>query len=61
MNFQGDDVKQETTYSDYKDFDGIKRATKTESKWDGNPFSMMTFSDFKLIDKPEASRFAEPD
>jgi hypothetical protein len=61
MGFQGDDVKQETTYSDYKDFDGIKRASKVESKRDGNPFIKMEYAGFKLIEKPEASTFAEPD
>jgi hypothetical protein len=61
MSFQGDDVKSETTYSNYKDFDGIKRATKVESKREGNPFTKMEYSEFKLLEKPEASTFAEPD
>ena len=61
MGFQGDDVTQETTYSDYKDFDGVKRATKVETKRDGNPFTKMVYSDFKLVEKPEARTFAEPD
>ncbi len=59
--FQGDDVKQETTYSDYKEFDGVKRATKVETKRDGNPFIKVELSEFKLVAKPEASTFAEPD
>jgi len=61
MGFQGDDVKQETLYSDYKDFDGVKRATKVESKRDGNPFTKMEYTDFKILDKPAPSTFAEPD
>jgi hypothetical protein len=59
--FQGDEVQQETTFADYKEFDGIKRATKVEIKRDGNPFIKMEYSDFKLIEKPEAKTFAEPD
>jgi hypothetical protein len=61
MGFQGDDVKAETNYSDYKEFDGVKRATKVESKRNGDPFIKMEYSEFKLVEKPEASKFAEPD
>jgi hypothetical protein len=59
--FQGMEFEQEATYSEYKDFDGIKRATKYESKRDGMPFVKMEYTDFKTIDKPAASAFAEPD
>jgi hypothetical protein len=58
--FQGDDHTQDTTYSDYKDFDGLKKPTKTESKRDGNPFVKLEMTDFKVIDKPEAGTFDEP-
>ena len=58
--FQGDEVKQETTYADYKDFDGVKRATKAESKRDGNPFLKMDYSDYKIVDKHDAAAFSEP-
>jgi hypothetical protein len=61
LGFQGNDVDMETTYSDYKEFDGVKRATKVETKRDGNPWSKVELSAFKLIEKPEASTFAEPD
>jgi hypothetical protein len=61
QGFQGDDVKSETIYSDYKDFDGIKRASRVETKRDGNPFVKMEYSGFKLIEKPDAKTFAEPD
>jgi hypothetical protein len=59
--FQGDDADMETIYSDFKDFDGLKRATKVESKRDGKPFTKMEMSDFKLLDKPDAGTFSEPD
>ena len=35
----GEDFSQETTYKDYKDFDGIKKATKVESNATANPSS----------------------
>ena len=39
VGFQGDEFTQETTYTDYKEFDGIKKATKAESKRDGENLS----------------------
>ena len=36
--FGGEEVKQETTFGDYKEMDGIKKATKTESTRDGKKF-----------------------
>ena len=58
--FQGNDTKQETTFADYKDFDGLKFATKIETTRDGNPFIKMEYSDYKVAEKPEADTFAEP-
>ena len=58
--FQGDEVGQETTYGEYKDFDGLKRATKIESKRDGNPFLKQEVLEFKVVDKHEPGTFAEP-
>ncbi len=37
----GQEFTQETYYSDYKDFGGIKRATKIELKRDGKTFIKM--------------------
>ena len=59
-DFQGDDVSQETTFADYKDFDGVKRATKTVSKRNGTPFIKLDVLEFKVVDKLEPSTFAEP-
>ena len=59
-DFQGDDVSQETTFADYKEFDGVKRATKTESKRNGTPFIKMDVLEFKVVDKLEPGTFAEP-
>lgn len=58
--FGGDDFSQETTYSDYKDFAGIKKATKIEAKRDGTPFLNVEISDFKFLDQVDEKTFAEP-
>ncbi len=60
QGMQGEEFVQETTYSNYKDFDGIKRATKTESLRDGTLFSKQEVTEFKVIDKPAADLFDEP-
>src|SRR5262249_2315220 len=38
IGFMGDEFTQETTFSDYKDMAGIKKATKVISKRDGEKF-----------------------
>jgi hypothetical protein len=59
-DFQGEEYKHETTFSDYKDFDGLKRATKTETKRNGKKFIEAEVTDFKVVDKLEPKTFAEP-
>jgi hypothetical protein len=59
--FQGQQFTQETTYGDYKDFDGIKRATKVESKRNGENFLKQEISEFKVLDKVDPKTFAEPE
>ena len=46
--FDGQDYTEETTISDYKDFDGIKKAMKSESKRDGEDFIKVENIEFKL-------------
>ena len=58
--FTGEEVKQETTYSDYKDFGGIKKATKTESKRDGEPFLKQELVEFKALEKVDPKTFDKP-
>ena len=58
--FQGEEFVQDTTFSAYKDFGGVKKATKSESTRDGNPFIKVEMTDYKVIDKPEAGSFDEP-
>jgi hypothetical protein len=56
----GDDFVQEVTYAEYKDFQGIKRATKQVNKRDGTKFFEADISDIKLLDKVDAKTFEEP-
>jgi hypothetical protein len=59
MGFQGQEHDQVTTFADYKDFGGIKKATKIEVKRDGEKFSTMEISEFKVLDKVDPETFAE--
>lgn len=58
--FDGQDFAQETTYSDYKDFAGVKKATKIEAKRDGQRFLQVEISDFKFLEQVDEKTFAEP-
>ena len=59
-DFGGAEVAQETTYSDCKEFDGIKKATKVVIQRDGKKFLEQQISDFKVLDKVDPKTFAEP-
>jgi hypothetical protein len=61
IGFGGDEFTQETTYKDYKEFDGIKKATKAESKRDGEDFVKSEITEFKVLDKVDPKTFSEPD
>ncbi|HWB09595.1 MAG TPA: hypothetical protein VG826_10235 [Pirellulales bacterium] len=58
--FMGEDFTQESLYLDFKDFDGIKRATKHVVKRDGMTFIEAKITDFKVLDKVDPETFAEP-
>jgi hypothetical protein len=60
MGFDGNEFTQETTFENYKDFDGIKRATKIESKRDGEKFVSTEVTEFKLLDKVDPETFSKP-
>jgi hypothetical protein len=60
LGFQGQEYTQETTYADYKDFGGIKKASKVESKRDGESFLKQEVVEFKVLDKVDPKTFAEP-
>jgi outer membrane lipoprotein-sorting protein len=58
--FNGDEFTQETLASSYKDFGGIKKATKIELKRDGMKFIEQDVTDFKVLDKAPAGTFDAP-
>jgi hypothetical protein len=59
-NFMGQEVTQETTYSDYKDMGGIKKAAKTIVKHDGEKLMEMQVTEFKVLDKVDPKTFEKP-
>jgi hypothetical protein len=61
VGFGGEEYTQETLYKDYKDFDGIKKATKVQSKRDGEDFLKGELTEFKALDKVDPKTFAEPE
>jgi hypothetical protein len=58
--FGGQEFVQETTYADYKDFGGIKKAAKVELKRDGETFLKQEVVEFKVLEKVDPKTFAEP-
>jgi len=61
VGFDGQEFTQETTLGGYKDFDGIKKATKIENKRDGEKFVEVEITEFKILDKVDPKTFAEPE
>jgi hypothetical protein len=61
VGFGDDEYTQETTYQDYKEFDGIKKATKADSKRDGQDFIKSEVTEFKVLDKVDSKTFSEPE
>jgi hypothetical protein len=60
VGFMGDEFTQETTYGDYKEMGGIKKATKVQSKRDGEKFIDATVTEFRPLEKVDAKTFEEP-
>lgn len=60
LGFMGDEFTQETSFGNYKTIDGIKKATKIESKRDGQKFVEQEITEFKVLDKIEPGTFDEP-
>jgi outer membrane lipoprotein-sorting protein len=58
--WRGEEYLQDTTFSDYKDFGGFKKAAKTSIKRDGEDFLEGEVTEFKVLDKVPADTFAEP-
>lgn len=57
----GEDATQETTFGGWKDFDGFKKATKVETKRDGEKFMKQELTEFKILSKVDEKTFAEPE
>jgi hypothetical protein len=60
MGFQGQEQNMEVSFGDYKDFDGIKKATKIEVKRDGETFQKFEVTEFKVLDKVDPETFTQP-
>ena len=52
---------QETTFSEFKEIGGIKKATKIVSKRDGDPFQELQITEFKVLDRVEPATFTNVD
>ncbi len=57
--FMGGESIQETSYSDYKDVDGIKKAMKISSKRNGEKFVEQQITEFKVLDKVDPKTFTD--
>jgi len=55
-----EEVDEDVTYSDYKDFDGVKKATKSHGKRNGEKFIENEITEFKVLDKVDPETFAVP-
>jgi hypothetical protein len=60
QGFPNKEVKEEITYSGYKEFSGIKIATRRETRHDGEKFMKQEITEFKLLPKVDAKTFALP-
>jgi len=59
--FMNDEFELETFFSGYKEFGGIKKATKLESKRDGEKFLSAEITKFEALQKVDEKTFAEPE
>jgi hypothetical protein len=57
---QGDEFKQVMLFKNYKEFDGVKRASRVETTRNGKKFVEYEVIEFKALDKAEPNAFAEP-
>jgi hypothetical protein len=56
----GQDVDQETLFTDYKEDNGVQRARKQKTKRDGTDFLEIQITEFKAVEKLDESTFAKP-
>ena len=57
LDFNGMEFTQETTFSEYKEMAGIKKATKIVSKRDGQKFIESQITEFKILDTVDPKVF----
>ena len=57
MDFGGQEVDQEKTFSDYKEMGGIKKAAKVSVKHNGEKFQDLEVTEFKILDKVDPKTF----
>lgn len=57
---EGDEFTEEITFEDYREFDGIKVATRSSIKKDGERYVEVEEMEFKAIDEVKPDTFAEP-
>jgi hypothetical protein len=57
---EGQEFTQETTFEEYREFDGIKLATKSSITKDGERYIEVEGMELKVLDKVESDTFAEP-
>ena len=58
--FQGDVITQETFYTEYKDFDGVKKAARVNTPGQGFQAQDQKITAFKLLDEIADDRFEQP-
>jgi hypothetical protein len=56
----GQEVLEETTYSEFKEFSGLKQAVKMSTKRDGKPYLDAEISDVQLSEKLDEGMFGKP-
>jgi len=60
IGFVGEEFTMETSFANYQEFDGIQKATKIESKRNGERFLEAELTEFKIVDKVDATTFDQP-
>jgi hypothetical protein len=59
-DMMGQEVDQESFFSNYKEVNGLQHATKQKTKRDGNDFLDIDITEFKPVEKLDDSIFAKP-
>ena len=60
VDYEGKEFTQDSTFEDYKDFNGVKVATKSKSLKNGAKFVDVDGVEFKPLDDVDPDTFAEP-